>query len=42
MSALVAGCDKVGSVHVDRVNHFYDFTCEGVIQILPSCQWFLF
>ncbi|KRX69431.1 Retrovirus-related Pol polyprotein from type-1 retrotransposable element [Trichinella sp. T6] len=46
MSALVAGCDKtlmeVGSVDVDRVNHFYDFTCEGVIQILPSCYWFLF
>ncbi|KRX33648.1 hypothetical protein T05_8421 [Trichinella murrelli] len=33
---------EVGSVHVDRVNHFYDFTCEGVIQILPSCHWFLF
>ncbi|KRY07647.1 hypothetical protein T12_4899 [Trichinella patagoniensis] len=33
---------KVVSVDVDRVNHFYDFTCEGVIQILPSCHWFLF
>ncbi|KRX59905.1 hypothetical protein T06_12783 [Trichinella sp. T6] len=33
---------EVGSVDVDRVNHFYDFTCEGVIQILPSCYWFLF
>ncbi|KRX53054.1 hypothetical protein T09_15480 [Trichinella sp. T9] len=33
---------EVGSVHVDRVNHFYDFTCEGAIQILPSCHWFLF
>ncbi|KRX53057.1 hypothetical protein T09_10505 [Trichinella sp. T9] len=33
---------EVGSVHVDCVNHFYDFTCEGAIQILTSCQWFLF
>ncbi|KAL1241575.1 Protein kinase C-like [Trichinella spiralis] len=29
---------EVGSVDVDRINHFYDFACEDVIQILPSCH----
>ncbi|KRX18655.1 hypothetical protein T07_9138 [Trichinella nelsoni] len=33
---------KVVSVDVDGVNHFYDFAYEGVIEILPSCHWFLF
>ncbi|KRY06831.1 hypothetical protein T01_15304 [Trichinella spiralis] len=27
-----------GSVVVDRMNHFYDFACEGVIEILQSCH----